>query len=191
MSDKVVHLRTSHVKIEAANTGALNAWIKSRPKNLGNGSGSVESNSDFQLAGLPIAPTQPTQRSCGSSKAHTTELARELGMKELYLGGSLLTSAAIADREGDAPLWWVERPTRRRPRAQASLRVSGSPRRERENPPFPAGSQSGRRGSNPRPSAWEADALPTELRPRRAKDSALLSALGSDFCVVGGAGSTN
>jgi hypothetical protein len=25
---------------------------------------------------------------------------------------------------------------------------------------------SGRRGSNPRPSAWEADALPTELRPR-------------------------
>ena len=27
--------------------------------------------------------------------------------------------------------------------------------------------QSGRRGSNPRPSAWEADALPTELLPRR------------------------
>ena len=27
---------------------------------------------------------------------------------------------------------------------------------------------SGRRGSNPRPSAWEADALPTELRPRAA-----------------------
>ncbi len=27
--------------------------------------------------------------------------------------------------------------------------------------------QSGRRVSNPRPSAWEADALPTELRPRR------------------------
>ena len=27
-------------------------------------------------------------------------------------------------------------------------------------------SPSGRRGSNPRPSAWEADALPTELRPR-------------------------
>ncbi len=27
-------------------------------------------------------------------------------------------------------------------------------------------SRSGRRGSNPRPSAWEADALPTELRPR-------------------------
>src|SRR2546427_9212280 len=25
---------------------------------------------------------------------------------------------------------------------------------------------SGRRGSNPRPSAWKADALPTELRPR-------------------------
>jgi hypothetical protein len=29
-------------------------------------------------------------------------------------------------------------------------------------------SQSGRRGSNPRPSAWEADALPTELLPRSA-----------------------
>src|SRR5438270_9652978 len=29
------------------------------------------------------------------------------------------------------------------------------------------GSESGRRGSNPRPSAWEADALPTELRPRQ------------------------
>ena len=28
------------------------------------------------------------------------------------------------------------------------------------------GSASGRRASNPRPSAWEADALPTELRPR-------------------------
>src|SRR5437660_6507221 len=27
--------------------------------------------------------------------------------------------------------------------------------------------RSGRRGSNSRPSAWEADALPTELRPRR------------------------
>src|SRR5688572_26961386 len=27
-------------------------------------------------------------------------------------------------------------------------------------------SESGRRGSNPRPSAWKADALPTELRPR-------------------------
>ena len=25
---------------------------------------------------------------------------------------------------------------------------------------------SGKRGSNPRPSAWEADALPTELLPR-------------------------
>src|SRR5690242_4426444 len=28
--------------------------------------------------------------------------------------------------------------------------------------------RSGRRGSNPRPSAWEADALPTELLPRVA-----------------------
>ena len=31
---------------------------------------------------------------------------------------------------------------------------------------------SGRRGSNPRPSAWEADALPTELRPRLEKGTA-------------------
>ena len=37
------------------------------------------------------------------------------------------------------------------------LRASGSPR---------PGSLSGRRGSNPRPSAWEADALPTELLPQ-------------------------
>jgi len=34
---------------------------------------------------------------------------------------------------------------------------------------LPAGS--GRWGSNPRPSAWEADALPTELRPRGAQSS--------------------
>src|SRR2546423_2980815 len=33
------------------------------------------------------------------------------------------------------------------------------------------GRESGRRGSNPRPSAWEADALPTELRPRSRKFS--------------------
>jgi Flp pilus assembly pilin Flp len=33
-------------------------------------------------------------------------------------------------------------------------------------------SRSGRRGSNPRPSAWEADALPTELRPRAKKGTA-------------------
>src|SRR5438045_7597631 len=33
-------------------------------------------------------------------------------------------------------------------------------------------SESGRWGSNPRPSAWEADALPTELRPRVADSSA-------------------
>src|SRR4051812_28899533 len=30
---------------------------------------------------------------------------------------------------------------------------------------------SGRRASNPRPSAWEADALPTELRPRSGDES--------------------
>src|SRR5918999_4923929 len=31
--------------------------------------------------------------------------------------------------------------------------------------------KSGRRASNPRPLAWEANALPTELRPRRPRDS--------------------
>jgi hypothetical protein len=39
--------------------------------------------------------------------------------------------------------------------------------RNPEAPFFQAFSESGRRVSNPRPSAWEADALPTELRPRR------------------------
>jgi hypothetical protein len=33
-------------------------------------------------------------------------------------------------------------------------------------PPLPPFQQSGRRDSNPRPSAWKADALPTELHPR-------------------------
>src|ERR671919_203873 len=31
--------------------------------------------------------------------------------------------------------------------------------------------KSGRRASNPRPLAWEANALPTELRPRTTRDS--------------------
>src|SRR4029077_14201514 len=31
---------------------------------------------------------------------------------------------------------------------------------------LPVSRSSGRRGSNPRPSAWKADALPTELHPR-------------------------
>ena len=35
-------------------------------------------------------------------------------------------------------------------------------------PPERGVTESGRWGSNPRPSAWEADALPTELRPRTA-----------------------
>src|SRR5437763_126411 len=41
--------------------------------------------------------------------------------------------------------------------------------RAREGPfAFGLAIGSGRRGSNSRPSAWEADALPTELLPRRA-----------------------
>ena len=32
---------------------------------------------------------------------------------------------------------------------------------------------SGKRGSNPRPSAWEADALPTELLPHRVPGTRL------------------
>src|SRR5438034_8467222 len=55
-------------------------------------------------------------------------------------------------------------------------------RRPPRSTPFPTrrssdlASESGRRGSNPRPSAWKADALPTELRPRAewwGKDSNL------------------
>ena len=42
----------------------------------------------------------------------------------------------------------------------------------------PEKAKSGRRGSNPRPSAWEADALPAELRPRAENDSAPPLAIG-------------
>jgi hypothetical protein len=41
----------------------------------------------------------------------------------------------------------------------------------REKAPFCRSLLSGRRDSNPRPTAWEADALPTELRPRVAQIS--------------------
>jgi hypothetical protein len=44
-----------------------------------------------------------------------------------------------------------------------ALRSRKRSRRERKTARL---QPSGRRGSNPRPSAWEADALPTELRPR-------------------------
>src|SRR5947208_16809871 len=54
---------------------------------------------------------------------------------------------------------------------------AGAPVRLTQDPPGPADPrESGRRGSNPRPSAWKADALPTELRPRAewwGKDSNL------------------
>ncbi len=36
-----------------------------------------------------------------------------------------------------------------------------------DSPDKPEGPLSGRRDSNPRPSAWKADALPTELRPHQ------------------------
>jgi DNA-3-methyladenine glycosylase II len=45
-------------------------------------------------------------------------------------------------------------------------RPTGSSPSIEKAPSSGASSLSGRRGSNPRPSAWEADALPTELRPR-------------------------
>src|SRR5262249_23739333 len=48
-----------------------------------------------------------------------------------------------------------------------------SSRSREKKPRFRGFSLSGRWGSNPRPSAWEADALPTELRPRRAQLSRL------------------
>src|SRR6202012_5752259 len=43
--------------------------------------------------------------------------------------------------------------------------------------------QSGRRASNPRPLAWEANALPTELRPRA--DRAVPARLGRDSTRAG------
>src|SRR3954452_6353879 len=49
--------------------------------------------------------------------------------------------------------------------------------------------ESGRRGSNSRPSAWEADALPTELRPRAPSSlprrAGASAALGTAIAQVG------
>ena len=42
-------------------------------------------------------------------------------------------------------------------------------------------SLSGRRDSNPRPSAWEADALPTELLPQYGRSSCQHLASGDDI----------
>ncbi len=44
--------------------------------------------------------------------------------------------------------------------------------------------ESGKRGSNPRPSAWEADALPTELLPQIEVVSLLALLLYNNVCVV-------
>ena len=40
--------------------------------------------------------------------------------------------------------------------------------------------KSGRRGSNPRPSAWKANALSTELLPQKTKDLSSLKNVGKD-----------
>ena len=50
------------------------------------------------------------------------------------------------------------------PVARIELATSSLPRK-RSTPELHWRSWSGRRGSNPRPSAWKADALPTELLP--------------------------
>ena len=50
------------------------------------------------------------------------------------------------------------------PVARIELATSSLPRK-RSTPELHWRSLSGRRGSNPRPSAWKADALPTELLP--------------------------
>ena len=47
--------------------------------------------------------------------------------------------------------------------------VTSSLPRKRSTPELHWRSWSGRRGSNPRPSAWKADALPTELLPLKKK----------------------
>ena len=44
--------------------------------------------------------------------------------------------------------------------------VTSSLPRKRSTPELHRQKQSGRRNSNPRPSAWKADALPTELLPQ-------------------------
>ena len=49
--------------------------------------------------------------------------------------------------------------------ARIELATSSLPRK-RSTPELHWRSLSGRRGSNPRPSAWKADALPTELLPQ-------------------------
>ena len=51
------------------------------------------------------------------------------------------------------------------PVARIELATSSLPRK-RSTPELHWRSLSGRRGSNPRPSAWKADALPTELLPQ-------------------------
>ena len=51
------------------------------------------------------------------------------------------------------------------PVARIELATSSLPRK-RSTPELHWRSWSGRRGSNPRPSAWKADALPTELLPQ-------------------------
>ena len=60
----------------------------------------------------------------------------------------------------------------------ADPRMFDAYRTTAQNAPFAAsfcevlrGGESGRRVSNPRPSAWEADALPTELRPQVPGDA--------------------
>ena len=63
------------------------------------------------------------------------------------------------------------------------LMTSSLPRM-RSTPELHRLNQSGKRGSNSRPSAWKADALPTELLPLEKK-SARNSSL-ADFLVGGG-----
>jgi hypothetical protein len=69
----------------------------------------------------------------------------------------VLISAAVS------PCRWTWR-SRLQKRLQTAAVASGPTTRK---PPKRGLSLSGRRASNPRPSAWEADALPTELRPRQ------------------------
>ncbi len=101
-----------------------------------------------RLNRVPEPKTVPLQRHgsaagrCGCSPPASTFTAES--------GAAALATLTSSDRSDE----------RRGQRICVSVAFAGDFRG------FPTLAQSGRRGSNPRPSAWEADALPTELRPR-------------------------
>ena len=94
----------------------------------------------------------------------------------------LMGTGVISDRIRASDAYAPEQPGNSRPRGTtdrcpARLPVtSAGQRKKQESRDLQPVLQSGRRVSNPRPSAWEADALPTELRPRRRDSKPRVSA---------------